>query len=308
MRTLRIKLFGSLTIYLDEELLFAGIPHTKPLELFAYLLVHRDCPQPREALATLLWPELPGAQAKKNLRQVLCSLQHLLTDTIRPDTPPVFLIEHNWIGLNPSQELQLDVATFEQAYPLAWQPVDTSLDCQGTRMLTAAAALYRGELLSGLYADWCLYERERLENMYLEICHRLLVDAEHRQAYGQAIQHALAILQHDRANERAHRDLMRLYYLSGNRSAALRQYGNCVANLARELGVKPRGCTEQLYRQICQDELVPAAAHATAAAEQLAGNVESQHFSNLQRIRSELRQVLQQVETEIQQIERLLQH
>lgn len=57
----------------------------------------------------------------------------------------------------------------------------------------------------------------------LEMRHLLLVAAEHRQAYEQAIAHGCEILRYDRANERAHRDLMRLYYLSGNRSAALRQ-------------------------------------------------------------------------------------
>lgn len=56
-------------------------------QLFTYLLIHRRRSHPREALATLLWPELPSAHAKKNLRKVLCILQHLLTDAVRPGDP-----------------------------------------------------------------------------------------------------------------------------------------------------------------------------------------------------------------------------
>lgn len=308
MRTLRINLFGRLAVFVDECPLTVGPPHTKPLELFAYLLIHRRRSHSREALATLLWPEMPPAPAKRNLRKVLCTLQHLLADAVPPGDPQVLLIEHDWLALNPALDLQLDVERFEQAYALARQHAGTLLDSQTTQVLAAAVELYADELLAGCYCDWCLHERERLENMYLELLHALMVDAEHRHAYEQAIAYGCEILRHDRASERTHRDLMRLYYLSGDRSTALRQYGHCVSALINDLGVKPRTCTEQLYRQICSDELMPSAElsaeHPELQRELGAGADRSSH---LQQIRAELQRTLGQVQDELQRVERLLQ-
>lgn len=307
MGTLRINLFGSFTIAIDERPLFVGIPHTKPLELFAYLLIHRAHTHPREAVATLLWPELTPPQAKKNLRKVLCTLQHFLTSAREQHDPPVLLIDHDWVALNPALELELDAATFEEACTLGQQYSGAMLDSPTAQVLADAAAIYRGELLTGLYADWCLYERERLENMYLELCHLLLLHTEQVHTYEQAIQHGLEILRHDRANERAHRDLMRLYCLSGNRSAALRQYGHCVESLARELGVKPSKSTEQLYRNICQDELSTAAPASVTPNLPHIRSSETWSHSNLQQVRAELQRMLHQVQDEIRLVDGLLQ-
>ncbi|MCB0063185.1 MAG: hypothetical protein KDE19_13770, partial [Caldilineaceae bacterium] len=46
--------------------------------LLAYLLLHRDAPQPREHLAFLFWPDTSEAQALTNLRNLLHKLRRLL--------------------------------------------------------------------------------------------------------------------------------------------------------------------------------------------------------------------------------------
>ena len=43
--------------------------------LLAYLLLHRDAPQPRQHLAFLLWPGSTEGQAQTNLRKVLHTLR-----------------------------------------------------------------------------------------------------------------------------------------------------------------------------------------------------------------------------------------
>jgi hypothetical protein len=50
--------------------------------------------------------------------------------------------------------------------------------------------------------------------------------------------------------------LMRLYYLNGDRAAALRQYEQCATILDEELGVKPSKRTIALYKQILTEQLV----------------------------------------------------
>jgi hypothetical protein len=77
----------------------------------------------------------------------------------------------------------------------------------------------------------------------------LCYSAEHHeyeagQSYGEMI------LRHDPAQERAHRQLMSLFYAAGDRTAALRQYDRCVAALKQELGVPPERRTTNLYERI----------------------------------------------------------
>jgi DNA-binding SARP family transcriptional activator len=301
MAAIHINLLGRMAVFVDDRPRFIGLPHTKPLELFAYLLVHRQRTHPREVVATHLWPDRFSARARKNLRKVLCMLQQFLVDTVGSDAPPPLLIAHDWIAINPAIDLQLDVAVFEQTYALAQPHAGGALDPQRGQTLMATVALYEGELLAGLYADWCLPERERFENMYLELRHRLLVHAEQQRAYSQAIEHGLAILRYNRANERTSCDLMRLYYRSGNRSAALHQYARCVTALAAELGVRPGADTAALYRQICRDELT------SAGAEPDSGLALQRELGADAGARRELQRMLEQVQDEIQHIDRLLQ-
>jgi DNA-binding SARP family transcriptional activator len=57
--------------------------------LLAYLLLHRDVPQPRQRLAFLLWPDSAEGQAHTNLRKVLHNLRRAghLPDRPGPGCP-----------------------------------------------------------------------------------------------------------------------------------------------------------------------------------------------------------------------------
>ena len=79
------------------------------------------------------------------------------------------------------------------------------------------------------------------------------------------------MLREDRARERTHRRLMRLYYLAGDRTGALRQYERCAAALRQELDVEPSRRTSELERRIRRDDpgLAVAAGAGTAGAEEV---------------------------------------
>jgi two-component SAPR family response regulator len=89
-------------------------------------------------------------------------------------------------------------------------------------------ALYHGDLLEDWFQDWCLYERERLQNIYLAALDKLMDYCEASRDYDAGLAYGTRILRHDLARERTHRRLMRLYYLAGDRTSALRQYDRCV--------------------------------------------------------------------------------
>jgi len=91
--------------------------------------------------------------------------------------------------------------------------------------------------------------------MYLAMLDKLMSYCEVYHDYETSLLYGMRIMCYDRARERTHRRLMRLYYLLGDRAEALRQYERCAAALDEELGVNPSKNTVSLYKQIQEDHL-----------------------------------------------------
>jgi DNA-binding SARP family transcriptional activator len=258
MTLIKVKLFGKFSARRAEQSL-AGLDVFRAQELFTYLLVHRDRPHTREALATLLWGETPTEKAKKYLRQTLWHLQTALDSTDSGLGRSLLLAEHDWVQLNLFAELRLDVADFEEAHAQARGVSGRELGPEQFAAMQRAAALYTGDLLEGWYQDWCLFERERLQNMYLTLLDKLLGYCVAHQDYEAGQFYGGLLLHQDRAHERTHRQLMRLHYRAGDRTAALRQHERCRAALFEELGVEPDRRTAALCEQIRADRLAAPA-------------------------------------------------
>jgi DNA-binding SARP family transcriptional activator len=253
MPHIQIRLFGKFRIHVDTQLT-KGLDASKEQELLSYLLIHRDRHHSREALAALLWGDTSTDKSKKYLRQALWHLQSVL-EAGEPEQVRALVVEHDWLRLNSHGHLWSDVAEFERAFAGTADIPGRQLDFEQAQSLKNAAELYEGDLLSGWYHDWCLFERERLQNIYLTILDKLISFSEHQRHYEIAQSYATIILRYDPARERAHRQLMHLHYLAGDRTAALRQYESCVSTLQHELGVKPENRTTRLYEKIRRDEL-----------------------------------------------------
>lgn len=252
MPILRIHLFGPLCIT-NGERDFAGCEASSTQELLCYLLLHRAEQHSREGLSAVLWGDSPTSEPKKHLRQTLWHLQRALRARDGSDAGDILTVEGDWIRLATKADLWLDVAEFEQRFALCKGVPGCGLDARGAVALREATSLYRGELLQGWYQDWCLRERERLQDMYLAMLDKLMVHAEMDHNYETSISYGAQILRYNRAHERTHRRLMRLYYLADDRTAALRQYDQCVTALNDELGVHPAKRTVAVYEQIRAD-------------------------------------------------------
>ncbi|MFN8444203.1 MAG: BTAD domain-containing putative transcriptional regulator [Caldilineaceae bacterium] len=254
MQSLRISLLGKLRIQWNERDL-PGLEARKVQELFTFLLLNRHIVHNREKLAALFWENQTTANSKKYLRQTLWQLQTALDgDTSDCST---LLVDDEWIQLNPACSLWLDVGILEEAFTAAARIPGANLSLVQANQLEQAVKLYSGELLAGWYQDWCIFERERLQSIYLGLLDKLIGYYEAHEQYALGIANALLILQQDRARECTHRQLMRHYYLSGDRTGALRQYEACTFALQEELAVDPAQSTVALYQQICNDSLRP---------------------------------------------------
>jgi DNA-binding SARP family transcriptional activator len=255
MSSLTVYLFGKLQVQRGGQVL-ADLGSHKVQELFAYLLLHRSRYHSREALADLLWGDSTTAQSKRYLRNALWQLHSVLDSGAGAESDSMLLADPRWIRLNPEADLWLDVAEFERAFALVQGVPGHEMDAQSVQTMEDAGQLYRGDLLEGWYQDWCLFERERLQSMYLSMLEKLMAHCETHGKYEDGLAYGTHVLRYDVAHERTHRRLMRLHYLAGNRTAALRQYQRCAAALREELDVDPTERTVALYEQIRSDRLV----------------------------------------------------
>ena len=89
MAHLSLSLFGPWHVTLDGQPV-TGFESAKVRALLAYLAVEADRPHHRDALAGLLWPEVPDSTARNNLRQALANLRQAIGD--RTAEPPFALL------------------------------------------------------------------------------------------------------------------------------------------------------------------------------------------------------------------------
>lgn len=255
MSGLNIHLFGKFSVESNQQVL-ETINTSKVQELFSYLLLNRNRPHSRETLAGLLWGNCTTEKSKKYLRQAIWHLQTAV-DTHKEwqDSGISLRVEHDWVQIDTNQTVWLDVAILEEAFALIEDVACRDLDPERAASLQGAIEIYRGDLLEGWYHDWCLYERELLENKYLIILDKLLGYCLAHEEYEAGQRYGALILRYDRARERTHQLLMRLHYLAGDRTGALRQYERCVSALREELGVQPDKSTVALYEEIRGNQL-----------------------------------------------------
>jgi DNA-binding SARP family transcriptional activator len=311
MSALSIQLFGKFSVHADGQPL-EGLDACKVQELLSYLLVHRERPHTRESLASLLWGETATDKSKKYLRQTLWHLQSALEGRQNGaaganEEGSLLSAGHDWVRFNDGSDVWLDVEVFERAFARVQGKAGKDLDDETKHLVEGAVELYKGDLLEGWYQDWCLYDRERLQNMYLVMLDKLISYCEAHRDYEMGLFHGSIILRYDGARERTHRQLMHLLYMSGDRTAALRQYERCVGALRQELDVAPDRRTVALYQQIRLDQLeeraLPAAAEPETTANPPAVSLPEVlgRLQQLQLVMSDVQRRLQQDIKAVQQ-------
>lgn len=293
MSALNVRLFGTFKIqYRHEDL--HSVQVGKSRELLCYLLLHRNRPISRELLATVFWPDCTTAQSRKYLRQTLWLLQQALPSSCTIGSSRVLINDSESVQVNAETDIWLDVAELENAFAHVCLLGGEEMDRARADALRSAVSLYSGDLLEGWYQDWCLYERERLQNMYLTALEKLMSYCEFHQDFEGGLNHGELILRQDRARERTHANLMRLRYLMGDRAGAVRQFQRCVVALKQELDVTPAKRTVELYEQICADRLEAIVLQPSVPSGTSSLSVVVKHLERIRSLLLQLRQFVQQ--------------
>lgn len=247
----RIQLLGSFGVTFDGAPA-NGFESQKVRALFAYLLCHPGQVQSRDHLAGLLWPDKTQESARRNLRQALYNLRGVLA-----------LIDweaegdHQSVALTVPEAVTVDALDFEVHVRRAFEGQEPDV-----RHLHQASACYRGPFLADLHLrdeppfdEWRLGRQRRLQEVALQVEKTLGDHYLHRGEHDRAMAHARRVLDMDPLAEPAHRDLMRLFAVSGRRNRALAQFEQLSTTLQRELGVKPDRRTLEIYRSILAEEV-----------------------------------------------------
>jgi DNA-binding SARP family transcriptional activator len=246
---LRIQLLGGFRLSIrdhsvgDEE--FRLRKARNLIKLLALAPNHR---LHREQVIDWLWPEMDPAKAANNFHQALFTARKVLSACGLPG-PEILQLSEEVFSLCPNSSPWIDVEAFGAAAARARMN-------RHPAVYQAALDLYTGELLpEDLYEEWTSEKREALRRMRLSLLLELadLQDASHENDKAMhTLQQVIAI---DPLYEEAHAKLMRLFALSGRRSAALAQYETCRRLLDKELGLGPSPDTANLFELIRSGEV-----------------------------------------------------
>jgi DNA-binding SARP family transcriptional activator len=220
--------------------------------IFRYLAAHpRHC-ETMDVLMDALWPDDTPDVARHKLHVATSALRCALNGGYTHQKGGGYLLcENGTYRLNPAIVIWIDVEEFLARYR-AGQHADGRTQISHYE---AACRLYAGPfLLDDLYADWSLIRREQLTQIYLTMCRALAADAFANRHYDQVTRWATTILEENRCDEAAYRQLMCSYAAEGCRSEALRLYQRCEQMLAEELGVPPLPETTALFYAILHGE------------------------------------------------------
>jgi DNA-binding SARP family transcriptional activator len=238
LASLQLYFFGPLEMRCDDQP--APRPPTlKSLSLLAYMVFHRDQPQPRERLASLYFGERAEQKALRSLSTALWHIHRCLPEA------SILLSDARSVQINPQIPIWLDVEEFEI---LAARADSASLQ--------KAIALYRGDFLEGFYDDWAISERYRLESLYLDALARLVSVLESAGDPQASLAAAYRLLSRDTLREDAYQAAMRSLCRLGQRKAALEQYERCRETIQNELGTQPAVETTELYQAILNGSFV----------------------------------------------------
>ena len=206
----------------------------------------------RDRLVDLLWPESDQSRGRNDLRQTLFLLKKTLgDDCLKSDGETIRLV--------PNADLWVDVKQFHNLL----------LQCRGhghsisevcpscLKPLREAVELYKDDFLTGFslqdsvnFDDWQFSQAQSLRSEMTDGLGSLVSCLSEQGEYEKAVEYSQRWLKLDRADEEGHRRLMELYARTGRRTAALRQYEECVRILKEDLNSLPQEETTELYESI----------------------------------------------------------
>ncbi|WP_027483655.1 BTAD domain-containing putative transcriptional regulator [Deinococcus pimensis] len=211
----------------------------RTLALLTYLSL--EGPVPRARLATLLWPDRAESASRNNLVQLLRRMTGTYGEAL--------VLATDTLTLAP--QVQVDAR-----------------DVLGGAVDVLDGVLLDHDRFEEMpdFSDWLEVQREQLDQRRAHLLVERAARLEAQGEYGQAVEVAWRALSFDPVSESVHRRVMRLLYLDGQPTQALRVYERLRDVLREALRTEPMPETRELARLIGRSEQLPLVVPARSPA------------------------------------------
>ncbi len=203
--------------------------------LLAYLLGASQKRVSEDALIEEFWPQ-GGESARNSLRASLSTLRGLL----RPAESQLDPLprESGWVGLAPELPMVSDLDLFWAGY-----------SAHGEEGWKQALEAYQAPYLEGVYADWALIRRERLQESYLQVSLHFANALFSRADFEGVIVCLIPTLQLAPDRQDLYALLFRAYLRCARPETVIRKYRQLETELRQDYGVEPSLELLELYHR-----------------------------------------------------------
>jgi SARP family transcriptional regulator, regulator of embCAB operon len=240
----RIQLCGRFVADIDGSRIEDTLPGRRGRVLFAYFVLNRGRPLPRDELLMAGWGEDAPAEARNALSVLLSKLRHGLgADRLRGRTEIELLLpQATFVDVEAALEgaHRAESCIAEGRWAQAWGPAGIAYHIATRPFLT------------GLEAPWIDQWRRRLEEVRLRglECFAAAGLGLGGPALAQAEERARMLTELAPYRETGHRLLMEALERRGNVAEALRAYERLRVLLREELGIAPSPAIQAIHRRL----------------------------------------------------------
>jgi SARP family transcriptional regulator, regulator of embCAB operon len=240
----RIQLCGRLVVDIDGSRIEDALPGRRGRTLFAYLVLNRGRPLPRDELLMAGWGEDAPAETRNAFSVLLSKLRHSLgADRLQGRTEIELLLpQATFVDVEAALEgaHRAESCIAEGRWAQAWGPAGIAYHVATRPFLT------------GLEAPWIEVWRRRLEEVRLRglECFAAAGLGLGGPALAQAEERARMLTELAPYRESGHRILMEALEQRGNVAEALRAYERLRVLLREELGIAPSPTVQGVHRRL----------------------------------------------------------
>ena len=239
---LEVRFLGTGQVFQNgREIARADWGSQRPRELFFWLV---DCaPVSRDRALTTFWPEMSQTRAVANLYRTLYRLRRAVGEE-------VVVMDANGFHLPPKLNVRSDVAQFEAVARAALGFSHNDLRRLGA--LEAALALYTGEYLVDMTADWTAARRRTLADQFVRLLSEYADELLSLTRYGDARATLARALALEPLRDDLHGRMLVCLAAQGRRHEVVDHYRRYRETLRGELGLDPPPEIRSLYARLIE--------------------------------------------------------
>lgn len=244
---LTINMLGKGAIFYDNECISEKLS-SKLVALVCLLVLNKNRDMSKEKIISYLWPDSDDEAAKSNLRFNLWTIKKTIPQSGGGEE---FIISgKDYCRINEKYPYSCDKTLLDSFKVSQIEKIEELLKLK---------ELFRGDFLEGLYLRNCnefnemiLFERVVCQNKQVEILEKLICLYEKQERYEEELRILNEVAAIEPYNEQFACRAIRIYAMTGNRTAAINYYKNFEIVLRRNLNTSPNSELKQLYRELLE--------------------------------------------------------